>query len=254
MQLKASQPLSWCLVVFCTAWLEPWVFQFLITFFFCFFALFVVWIDNVTSSQSSSIVEPCFFFCPFLFFTILSGISNFRPYFWTYMIWFGSRFNLCQSSFWMFLFQQSELCESFSQNLTNVYEYPDLYEYIFGEELRETFPRIWQVSGRINIPTVINTFFLQDVQIKVSRPCHINVFHWIKECFFLRHVGGKRSGWGCLGRSGPVQNGAVTQLAGCPRGGARRVGAPKGGRVEPRKCGSRREGARKVGPEGWWGP
>ena len=63
-----------------------------------FFALFVIRIDRVDSSQSSSFVELQFFFCPFLFFSILlSGFTNFRPNFWTYMIWSGSRLNLCQS-------------------------------------------------------------------------------------------------------------------------------------------------------------
>ena len=46
-----------------------------------------------------------------LFFSILSGFTHFRPYFWTYMIWSGSRLNFCQShpgqniSFGSFFFQ-----------------------------------------------------------------------------------------------------------------------------------------------------
>ena len=35
---------------------------------------------------------------------------------------------------------------------------------------------------------VINTLFLQHVQICRSRPCHVNVFQWHRECFFLWHV------------------------------------------------------------------
>ena len=72
-------------------------FQFSPRVFWNFFVLFVIWIDEVNSSQSSSIVELWFFFCPFLFFSILSGFTNFRPNFWPYMIWSGCRLNLFQS-------------------------------------------------------------------------------------------------------------------------------------------------------------
>ena len=65
-------------------------------FFANFFVLFVIWIDEVNSSQCSSIVELSFFFCPFLFFSMLRGLTNFRPNFRPYMIWSGSRLNLCQ--------------------------------------------------------------------------------------------------------------------------------------------------------------
>ena len=91
-----------------------------------FFVLCVIWIDKVNSSQSSSIVEFWLLVCPFLFFSILSGFPNFRPYFWPYMIWSGSRLNLFPSrrgphiSFWRFLLQYSELCESFPRILTDV--------------------------------------------------------------------------------------------------------------------------------------
>ena len=76
-----------------------------------FFVLFVILIGKVNSPGSSSIVELRFFFCPFLFFSILSGFTNFRPNFRPYMIWSGCRLNLCQSrpgphiSLWRFLFQ-----------------------------------------------------------------------------------------------------------------------------------------------------
>ena len=62
-------------------------FQFSPRVFENFFVLFVIWMDKVNSSQSSSIDELRFFFCPFLFFSILSGFTNFRPNFWPYMIW-----------------------------------------------------------------------------------------------------------------------------------------------------------------------
>ena len=70
------------------------------------FVFFVVRISKVNSPLSSSIVELWLFFCPFLFLSILSGFTNFRPCFWSHMIWSGSRLNLCQSltgphiSFW----------------------------------------------------------------------------------------------------------------------------------------------------------
>ena len=46
--------------------------------------------------------------CPFLFFSILSGFTSFRPNFWTHMIGTGGRSNFGQSltgphvSFWRF--------------------------------------------------------------------------------------------------------------------------------------------------------
>ena len=61
------------------------------------FVLFVIRIDKVNPSQCSKTVELWSFFCPFLFFSFLSGFDNFRPNFWPDMIWSGSRLNLCQS-------------------------------------------------------------------------------------------------------------------------------------------------------------
>ena len=103
---------------------SPRVFFFFLKFLLC--TIRVIWIDKVNSSQSASIVELRFPFCPFLFFSILSGFTNFRPNFQPYMIWSGSRLNLCQSLpgpekfSWRFLFQQSKLCESFPRSLTKV--------------------------------------------------------------------------------------------------------------------------------------
>ena len=105
-----------------------------------FFVFFVIWIDKVNSSHFSIIVELWFFFCPFLFLSILSGFTNFRPNFWPYMIWSGTCLNLCQSlpgphaSFWRYTFQQGAFCES--------------------------CPRIWQMSARIDIPIIVNSFLL----------------------------------------------------------------------------------------------
>ena len=95
---------------------------------------------------------------------MLSGFPIVGPYFRPYMIWSRSRLNFCQSasgphfSFGTFFFQWSKL--------------------------RETFPRIGQVSVRHS--NSHRWVLLHDVQISVSRPCHINVFQW--ECFFLRHI------------------------------------------------------------------
>ena len=42
-----------------------------------FFVILVIRIKKFNSSQSSSIIEFWFFFCPFLLFSILSGFTNF---------------------------------------------------------------------------------------------------------------------------------------------------------------------------------
>ena len=95
-------------------------------------------------------------------FTIF--VQNYCPY----MIWSGSRLNLCQFlpdhiyPFGGFSFEKSELCES--------------------------SPRIWQMSARIDIPEIVNSYFMHDVQISMSRPSFINKFQWNRECFFLRHI------------------------------------------------------------------
>ena len=93
-------------------------------------------------------------------------ILVFSPYFWSYMIWSGSRLTFCQSrhgphwSLGRFFEQQSEL--------------------------RETIPRIRQTSVWIDNPIIIDPFFLQHVQIRMSRPNYVNVFQWNRVCFFHR--------------------------------------------------------------------
>ena len=52
----------------------------------------------------------------------------------------------------------------------------------------ETCPRIWQFSISVDIPIVINSFFLWNVQVGMSWPDDINVFQWIGEWFFFWHV------------------------------------------------------------------
>ena len=44
------------------------------------------------------------------------------------------------------------------------------------------------MSARIDIPIIVKTFFLHDVQISMSGPGYVNVFQWNKECLFLRHI------------------------------------------------------------------
>ena len=101
-------------------------FQFPPRVFENFFVLFVIWIDEVSSSQSSSIVEPWVFLLPIPFFSILSAFSNFRPNFWPYMIWSGSRLNLCQSlpdhmcPCGGFSFNRVNMVNLLSKNLANV--------------------------------------------------------------------------------------------------------------------------------------
>ena len=108
----------------------------------------------------SGILKFWLFECPFLFFFSLSGFSN--------MIWSWRRLNFCQSlpgpqkNFWRCLFQWSEF--------------------------RVTCPRIWQTSVFIDVPIIINSFFLCNVQICMSWPCDINIFQWNGECFFFRQI------------------------------------------------------------------
>ena len=51
----------------------------------------------------------------------------------------------------------------------------------------ESFPRSKQTSVRVDIPIIISTPFLHDVQISMRRSGRINVFLWDRECFFLLH-------------------------------------------------------------------
>ena len=130
------------------------------------FVILVIRINKVNSSQSSSIVFVLLF-CPFLFFSILSGFPSLGPYFWPYTIWSGVVFG----------------CLSISHRTTKI-----PWDVSFGgDELRETFPRIWQASVPIDIP-IIDTFLVHNVQISERRPCCINEIQWNRECLFLRHI------------------------------------------------------------------
>ena len=59
--------------------------------------LFVVWINGVNSSAEVEHYRALASRFPFLYFSVLSGFTYFRPSFWPYMIWSGSRLNFCQS-------------------------------------------------------------------------------------------------------------------------------------------------------------
>ena len=128
-----------------------------------FFVFFVIRIDKVNPFQSSSFVELLFFFCPFLFLPILSYITNFRPNFWPY------RFRRELNS----PLQTCILLKKVSFSI---------------EWLLWTCPRIWQMSARIHVPTILNTLFLHHIQISMRRPNCNNVCQWSRECFFFRHV------------------------------------------------------------------
>ena len=143
-------------------------FQFYPRIFESFFVILVIKINEANSSPSPSIVELWLFVFPFLFFSILSGFTNFGSYFWTYIIWSGCRLNYCQSHT-----DHIYPFGGFSFNRVN-----------FVNPFHESD----KMFVRIDIPIVVDTFFLHDVQISVGRPCYINVFQWNRECFRLRHV------------------------------------------------------------------
>ena len=94
-----------------------WPFQFSPRIWENFFVFFVIRIVKTNSSQFPSKIELLLLFCPFLLFSILSGFTYFRPYFWPYMIWSGSP-NVCQSplgphSFWNFCFNEVKFVNPF---------------------------------------------------------------------------------------------------------------------------------------------
>ena len=88
-----------------------WKFQLSPRVFDCFLLLTIFQIDDMNASQPSSIIELWFFQSPFcfffserlfpfwiiLFFPILSGFTNLRPYLRPYMIWSRCQLNCGQS-------------------------------------------------------------------------------------------------------------------------------------------------------------
>ena len=133
-----------------------------------FFVILVIRINDVNSCQPWSIVEFSLLVFPFLF-------SRF---------WAALQISVHTSGHtWSGLVVVWTLGSVLPAHI-----YP-LGGFSFNRvKLLETCPRIWQASVRIDVPTVIRTFLLHDVQISVSRPCYINVFQWKRECFFLRHI------------------------------------------------------------------
>ena len=142
-------------------------FQFSLRVFENFFANLVIKINEVHSSQSSKNYRVLASRFPFLFLSILSGFTNFCPYFWPHVSGLVVDWNFV--------------------SLSPEHTYP-LGSFFQWSKLRETFPRIWQASVQIDIPIVIDTFPLHDVQISVSSPCYISVLQWNRECFFFRHI------------------------------------------------------------------
>ena len=132
-----------------------------------FWILFVIRIDKVNPSQLSSIVELLVLFCTFLLFSILSGFTNFRPNFWAYMIWSGSRL----------------ISLSISPRTTNI-----LSEVSFLVEWISWILSKSLTNACLNRHSSNRQFlFLKYIQISISRPSYINVLQWNWECFLLRH-------------------------------------------------------------------
>ena len=60
--------------------------------------------------------------------------------------------------------------------------------FFFQCKLCETCPRIRQVSWPIDIPVIIDAFFLLVIQIGMSSSGNVNVFQWNREWLFSRRV------------------------------------------------------------------
>ena len=71
--------------------------NFLLAFFDGFLKFTFFRIDETNASQSSSIVEFWLLVHPFLFFSLVSGFSNFSPYFRPHIVRSGGSLNICQS-------------------------------------------------------------------------------------------------------------------------------------------------------------
>ena len=128
------------------------------------FIFFIFRMNKIKSSRSPSVLEFVLLVRTFLLFSFLSGFADIGPDFKPHVSP-RSRLNVCQSlpglhiSFGRFLFQQKKFCEP--------------------------CPLMWQTSVLIDIPMIVNVFFLHDVQIGVIGPCYANIPQWNRECFFL---------------------------------------------------------------------
>ena len=82
-------------------------------------------INEINTSEFSSIVELWFLVRPSLLFSFLSGFPNLGPYFRPYMIWSSCRLNFCQSPpgphilFWRFVCSMEWTSWILSKNLIN---------------------------------------------------------------------------------------------------------------------------------------
>ena len=92
-------PESWSASLFlsCKALPPPLELPTLSSRFFVFFIFSIFQIDEINASQPSSIIELWLLVCPFLLFSLLSGLSNFAPNFRPHILRSGSCLNLCQS-------------------------------------------------------------------------------------------------------------------------------------------------------------
>ena len=84
--------------------------NFLLAFFWGFSKFSIFWINEINASQPPSVIEFWLLDCPLLLFSLLSGFSNFRPYFWPHILRSGSCLNFGESpgphfSLGCFLFQ-----------------------------------------------------------------------------------------------------------------------------------------------------
>ena len=96
-----------------------WNFQLSPCDFDGFFIFTIFQIDEINASHPSSIIEFGFLVCPVLLFSLLSGFSDFGPYFRPHMIWSSSCFNLSpdnKKSLWRFLFQKVNFVNHFQES------------------------------------------------------------------------------------------------------------------------------------------
>ena len=130
--------------------------------------IFVTWINRINSCQISGIMEFWFLDSPLL------------------LLFFWAAFPiLVQASGHMWC--ERDVVWIFVSLL------PD-HMYPFGRvsfnlrESCESCRRSWQTSVSVDIPIIINSFFLCNVQICMSCPHYVNTLQWNWEWFFFRHI------------------------------------------------------------------
>ena len=136
---------------------------------------FICWINEVNTTQCSSIVELQFVHSPLSLFSSLRRFRHIFPHLWRQSVWAGGRLFSCQSptgpwkSIWWFLIQFCESCE--------------------------TCPRIWQFSISINVRIVVDKFLQHYIEWYTCSPGHVDEFQWNRKWFFSRHVQFGSSTW-----------------------------------------------------------